>query len=188
MKTLLFILAIILMASGFAVGLMNMFSPGTVTVGLNYDVAATLFTGGCLLLGLGVLSGSVASRRQAAEDDEPLPAPRSSSAQAPARARDADLPEFMAPAAGGATAAAGAAGAVAAGAAGAVASGAGKAWDFGAVTAGNAKSAVTDTAEAAAGAVADTAHAAAEAAGEVRDDLSSLFDKATDEAVDVARP
>jgi hypothetical protein len=46
MKTLLFILAILLMAAGFAVGLMNMFSPGTVTVGLNYDVAATLFTGG----------------------------------------------------------------------------------------------------------------------------------------------
>lgn len=184
MKTLLFILAIVLMASGFAVGLMNMFSPGTVTVGLNYDVAATLFTGGCLLLGLGVLAGSVASRGDV-EEDEPAPSERGNG-KAPARSRDADLPEFMAPVTGGATAAAGAAGAIAAGAAGAVASGAGKAWDFGAVSVEKAKTAVTDTAESAAETVSETAHAAVEAAGSataaVKDDLSSLFDQAADKA------
>jgi uncharacterized membrane protein len=103
MKTLLFILAILLMAAGFAVGLMNMFSPGTVTVGLNYDVAATLFTGGCLLLGLGVVAGVMAERPAAAH--EPLAQPGS--------AADDGLPDFMSPAGAAAGAAAGGIGAAA---------------------------------------------------------------------------
>ena len=105
MKTLLIFLAIVLIAAGWAVGLMNVFSPGTVTVGLNLDVAATLFVGGCVLLGLAVVAGylSALTRREpedvAAED------------HAPAASTETDLPDFMAPAS---TAAAGAAAGVAA--------------------------------------------------------------------------
>jgi len=109
MKTLLIFLAIVLIAAGWAVGLINIFSPGTVTVGLNLDVAATLFTGGCVLLGLAVVAGNLATmtRREtdnvAVEDED----------HAPAAPAESDLPDFMAPAS---AAAAGAAAGVAAGA------------------------------------------------------------------------
>lgn len=107
MKTLLIFLAIVLIAAGWAVGLINIFSPGTVTVGLNLDVAATLFTGGCVLLGLAVVAGNLSAltRRETddvADEDHSRPAPA-----------ETDLPDFMAPAS---TAAAGAAAGVAAGA------------------------------------------------------------------------
>ena len=104
MKTLLILLAILLIAAGVAVGLMNIFSPGTVIVGLNLDVAATLFTGGCVLLGLGVVAGNLSAMigsevNDGAEDD-----------YAPPPSTKPDLPEFMVPppvsAAAGAAAAA----------------------------------------------------------------------------------
>lgn len=107
MKTLLIFLAIVLIAAGWAVGLINIFSPGTVTVGLNLDVAATLFTGGCVLLGLAVVAGNLSAltRRETDEvADEDYARPASA---------ETDLPDFMAPAS---TAAAGAAAGVAAGA------------------------------------------------------------------------
>ncbi len=107
MKTLLIFLAIVLIAAGWAVGLMNIFSPGTVTVGLNLDVAATLFVGGCVLLGLAVVAGYLSALTRpepedVADEDHSRPA-----------SAETDLPDFMAPAS---TAAAGAAAGVAAGA------------------------------------------------------------------------
>ncbi len=91
MKALLIFLAILLIAAGVAVGLMNIFSPGTVIVGLNLDVAATLFTGGCVLLGLGVVAGNLSdmARHQpdAGADND----------YAPVEATAPDLPDFMAP-------------------------------------------------------------------------------------------
>ncbi len=117
MKTLLIFLAIVLIAAGWAVGLINVFSPGTVTVGLNLDVAATLFTGGCVLLGLAVVAGNLSamSRREpdeaVAEDYAPAAPAAPAAPVAPA---GSDLPDFMAPAS---AAAAGAATGVAAGAA-----------------------------------------------------------------------
>ena len=91
MKALLIFLAILLIAAGVAVGLMNIFSPGTVIVGLNLDVAATLFTGGCVLLGLGVVAGNLSDMARheadAGVDD----------GYAPVQSTAPDLPDFMAP-------------------------------------------------------------------------------------------
>jgi len=102
MKTLLILLAILLIAAGVAVGLMNILSPGTVIVGLNLDVAATLFTGGCVLLGLGVVSGNLSAIIERGTDDG------YADDYVPATSTKSDLPDFMAPAsaAGGAAAAA----------------------------------------------------------------------------------
>ena len=91
MKALLIFLAILLIAAGVAVGLMNIFSPGTVIVGLNLDVAATLFTGGCVLLGLGVVAGNLSEmirhEAEAGVDD----------GYAPVQPTAPGLPDFMAP-------------------------------------------------------------------------------------------
>ncbi len=106
MKTLLILLAILLIAAGVAVGLINIFSPGTVTVGLNLDVAATLFTGGCVLLGLGVVAGSLSAMTRREVNDDLVDDYRQASPVQP------DLPDFIAPA----SASAGAAAAVATGA------------------------------------------------------------------------
>ena len=104
MKTLLIFLAIVLIAAGWAVGLINIFSPGTVTVGLNLDVAATLFTGGCVLLGLAVVAGNLSAMTRRDTDDAVA------EDYAPAASAETDLPDFMAPAsAAAAGAAAGAA-------------------------------------------------------------------------------
>lgn len=99
MKTLLILLAILLIAAGVAVGLINIFSPGTVTVGLNLDVAATLFTGGCVLLGLGVVAGSLSAMTRREVNDDLVDDYRQASPVQP------DLPDFMAPASAGAAAA-----------------------------------------------------------------------------------
>ncbi|MEO9875300.1 MAG: hypothetical protein ABJM26_04965 [Anderseniella sp.] len=107
MKTLLIFLAIVLIAAGWAVGLINIFSPGTVTVGLNLDVAATLFTGGCVLLGLAVVAGNLSAMTRRETDNVEV------EDHAPAAPAESDLPDFMAPAS---AAAAGAAASVAAGA------------------------------------------------------------------------
>ena len=92
MKTLLIFLAIVLIAAGWAVGLINIFSPGTVTVGLNLDVAATLFTGGCVLLGLAVVAGNLSAMTRRETDDV------AAEDYAPATSTESDLPDFMAPA------------------------------------------------------------------------------------------
>ncbi len=95
-------MAILLIAAGVAVGLMNIFSPGTVIVGLNLDVAATLFTGGCVLLGLGVVAGNLSAMIVRSTEDG------YADGYVPAASPKSDLPDFMAPApvAGAATAAA----------------------------------------------------------------------------------
>jgi hypothetical protein len=65
MKALIYILAIVLMAAGVAVGLMSFFSPGEVVLGLNLGLAATLLTGGVVTLALaGVMTAVSGLRRQ----------------------------------------------------------------------------------------------------------------------------
>ncbi len=91
MKALLIFLAILLIAAGVAVGLMNIFSPGTVIVGLNLDVAATLFTGGCVLLGLGVVAGNLSDMVRHEADAG------ADGGYAPVQSTAPDLPDFMAP-------------------------------------------------------------------------------------------
>lgn len=186
MKTLLILLAVLLIAAGVAVGLMNIFSPGTVIVGLNLDVAATLFTGGCVLLGLGVVAGylsviSVSEVNDGADNDN-----------APATSPQSDLPDFMVPPKVSASAAAAVAEASSAGF-GDVAD---KPADVSADTAvdfakdaepavddavDSTFSAATETATEVAEDVADTTEPTAE---KTRDDLSSFFAKAPEDDPD----
>jgi hypothetical protein len=179
----LFILAILLMAAGFAVGLMNMFSPGTVTVGLNYDVAATLFTGGL---------PAARPRCGCRCHEQSVPQRRTSRLRATVRCGSAQLmmvcqtscrplvqlqgqrPPVLALL----QQALGSAAESAAGSAADMASDAGSAI---ADTAASATDVVADTASAAAGTAGDAlSGASAKAAGwasETKDDLSSLFDR-----------
>lgn len=162
MKTLLLLLGIILIAAGVAVGMLNVFSPGTVTVGLNLDVAATLFTGGCVLLGLSLVAGNLSDLLTQRDTGS------TRHNDAPDARANSDLPDFMAPAG------AAAAGAVVAG----TARGAfGKTHDH----------ALDDAADAVTQSVSNTMDATVDAAEEAtsgddnfQDDLSSLFDKAPD--------
>ena len=190
MKTLLIFLAIVLIAAGWAVGLVNIFSPGTVTVGLNLDVAATLFTGGCVLLGLAVVAGNLSAmtRREsddaAAEDYAPAPSP------------ETDLPDFMAPAP---------ASAVAAGATAGVAAGASAFGDTAKDTSQASADVVDDIRDdikseaepvvdsagsvfsSVSGTVIETAEEAVEKAGEVAGDAADKVEEVTEDTVSKAR-
>ncbi len=186
MKTLLIFLAILLIAAGVAVGLMNIFSPGTVIVGLNLDVAATLFTGGCVLLGLGVVAGNLSTM------NAPVAGEDGADDYGPSVSEKSDLPDFMAPAPVSAAAAASAA------AAGSTAFG-----DAPGDTAEAVADVADDVAEASEVAVDEAADSifgsvretASEVAGDVaektdqardkaRDDLSSFFAKAPEDDPD----
>ncbi len=165
MKTLLIFLAIVLIAAGWAVGLINIFSPGTVTVGLNLDVAATLFVGGCVLLGLAVVAGYLSALTRRETDDV------AAEDYAPAASTETDLPDFMAPAS-----------AVAAGAAAGVAASASAFGDT-----------AKDTAEASADVVEDLmddirseAKPAVESAGSIFNSVTGTATEVADEAVDKA--
>ncbi len=52
MKALIYILAILLMAAGIAVGLVSVLSPGQVVLGLDLHLGGSLFAGGVVALGL----------------------------------------------------------------------------------------------------------------------------------------
>ncbi len=169
MKTLLIFLAIVLIAAGWAVGLINIFSPGTVTVGLNLDVAATLFTGGCVLLGLAVVAGNLAAMTQREPDDV---AEEDYSPVAPAAPAGSDLPDFMAPAS-----------AAAAGAAAGVAAGASALGDTVEDKADAASDVVDDVLEG----VKDRAEPAADTAGSVFSSVTGTVDETAEEVVDKAK-
>lgn len=189
MKLFLMLLAIVLIAAGVAVGLLNVFSPGSVTVGLNLDVAATLFTGGCVLLGLGLVAGNLAALINDRRDSRPA----SGVARLPAADADDDLPDFLSPAS------AAAAGAAAAGVAATVAIAEEKTEAFRDTVddVGELAETATDTADSVFDAIPEFVESATEAAGEtaspdvdaaigkteeLRDDLSSLFDHTPDVA------
>lgn len=190
MKTLLILLAISLIAAGVAVGLMNIYSPGTVIVGLNLDVAATLFTGGCVLLGLGVVAGSLSAMNARGADDG------SADDHAPAASTKTDLPDFMAPAPVAVVGTAAAAAAAAAADSAAFGDAPGDTADATADVADDVEkdavavveeaadsvfSSVSETASEAADDAADTTEQAADKA---RGDLSSFFAKAPEDDPD----
>ena len=189
MKLFLMVLAIVLIAAGVAVGLLNVFSPGSVTVGLNLDVAATLFTGGCVLLGLGLVAGNLAALINDRRDSRSA----SGAARLPAADADDDLPDFLSPA--GAAAAGAAATGVAATAA--IAEEAVEASSYRIDDADELAETAADTTASVYGTIPESVESAVEAAGdaaspdvdaatgkteELRDDLSSLFDQAPDVA------
>jgi hypothetical protein len=75
MQVVLRIAGILLAALGVAVGLMVGFSPGVPIEGLSLGLAAELFVGGVLALGLGGIAAALRDlRRVVAGDDQPLDA------------------------------------------------------------------------------------------------------------------
>ncbi|MGB7206307.1 MAG: hypothetical protein WBD37_12610 [Anderseniella sp.] len=176
MKTLLMILAIVLIAAGVAVGLINVFSPGTVTVGLNFDVAATLFTGGCVLLGLGLVAGNLAELLLQRHSTSAQPA----TPLAGSRSKNDDLPDFMSPA-GGVIAGAGAVAAATAATADNITDNAGYAVDDVLDTVSDAAQDEAASLGTAFGSIDETvSDTVSDKVDEIGDDLSSLFDKAPD--------
>ena len=59
MRTLLYVIAILLIAAGVAVGLGSFYAPGQVVIGLNLESAAILLTGGFIMLGLGTVTAAL---------------------------------------------------------------------------------------------------------------------------------
>src|SRR5262245_45980342 len=59
MRTLLYVIAILLIAAGVAVGLGSFYAPGQVVIGLNLESAAILLTGGFIMLGLATVTAAL---------------------------------------------------------------------------------------------------------------------------------
>ena len=59
MRTLLYIIAILLIAAGVAVGLGSFYAPGQVVIGLNLEAASILLTGGFIMLGLATVAAAL---------------------------------------------------------------------------------------------------------------------------------
>jgi hypothetical protein len=59
MRTLLYIIAILLIAAGVAVGLGSFYAPGQVVIGLNLEAASVLLTGGFIMLGLATVTAAL---------------------------------------------------------------------------------------------------------------------------------
>ena len=59
MRTLLYIIAILLIAAGMAVGLGSFYAPGQVVIGLNLESASILLTGGFVMLGLATVTAAL---------------------------------------------------------------------------------------------------------------------------------
>jgi len=118
MRTLLYVIAILLLAAGVAVGLGSFYAPGQVVIGLNLESAAILLTGGFIMLGLAsvtaalltvaeALSGGGARGSAAALSESPVgaaPAPDRNWPGNYGRRKSrtgGDLPGFLRPARGG---------------------------------------------------------------------------------------
>ena len=59
MRTLLYVIAILLIAAGVAVGLGSFYAPGQVVIGLNLEAASILLTGGFIMLGLATVTAAL---------------------------------------------------------------------------------------------------------------------------------
>jgi hypothetical protein len=119
MRTLLYIIAILLIAAGMAVGLGSFYAPGQVVIGLNLESAAILLTGGFIMLGLATVTAALLTVAEALAGNRPGAAPVASLGESPAAASSAgdkgwpgnygrrkaraggDLPGFLRPARGG---------------------------------------------------------------------------------------
>jgi hypothetical protein len=118
MRTLLYVIAILLIAAGVAVGLGSFYAPGQVVIGLNLESAAILLTGGFIMLGLATvtaallavaeaLAGSGARSGSGALGDSFGPAPPGADKSWPGNygrrksKTGGDLPGFLRPARGG---------------------------------------------------------------------------------------
>jgi hypothetical protein len=71
MRTLLYIIAILLIAAGVAVGLGSFYAPGQVVIGLNLEAASILLTGGFIMLGLATVSAALLTVAEALAGGRP---------------------------------------------------------------------------------------------------------------------
>jgi hypothetical protein len=119
MRTLLYVIAILLLAAGVAVGLGSFYAPGQVVIGLNLESAAILLTGGFILLGLATVTAALltvaealsgAVRPAGASSESPVGAPPAPDRNWPGNygrrksRTGGDLPGFLRPARGGSAA------------------------------------------------------------------------------------
>ncbi len=72
MRTLLYIIAILLIAAGVAVGLGSFYAPGQVVIGLNLEAASILLTGGFIMLGLATVAAALLTVAEALAGNRPL--------------------------------------------------------------------------------------------------------------------
>jgi hypothetical protein len=119
MRTLLYVIAILLIAAGVAVGLGSFYAPGQVVIGLNLESAAILLTGGFIMLGLATVTAALLTVAEAlagsggartgggALSDSLSPAPPGGDKRWPGNygrrksKAGGDLPGFLRPARGG---------------------------------------------------------------------------------------
>jgi hypothetical protein len=119
MRTLLYVIAILLIAAGVAVGLGSFYAPGQVVIGLNLESAAILLTGGFVMLGLATVTAALLTVAEAlagsggarsgsgASSDSLSPAPPGGDKRWPGNygrrksKNGGDLPGFLRPARGG---------------------------------------------------------------------------------------
>src|SRR4026209_1824937 len=73
MRTLLYIIAILLIAAGVAVGLGSFYAPGQVVIGLNLEAASILLTGGFIMLGLATVAAALFTVGAGLPRPPPLP-------------------------------------------------------------------------------------------------------------------
>ena len=123
MKALLYIIAILLIAAGIAVGLGSFVAPGQVVIGLNLEAAAILLSGGFVVLGLATVTSALLTVAEvlagtelpgnlpAAPASAPPPAadkgwPGNYGRRGSSKPRGNDLPGFLRPARGAAASAA----------------------------------------------------------------------------------
>ena len=71
MRTLLYIIAILLIAAGVAVGLGSFYAPGQVVIGLNLEAASILLTGGFIMLGLATVAAALLTVAEALAGSRP---------------------------------------------------------------------------------------------------------------------
>jgi hypothetical protein len=118
MRTLLYFIAILLIAAGMAVGLGSFYAPGQVVIGLNLESAAILLTGGFIMLGLATVTAALLTVAEALAGNRQGAPAAGSLGEAPAATSAADkgwpghygrrkaktggdLPGFLRPARGG---------------------------------------------------------------------------------------
>jgi hypothetical protein len=118
MRTLLYVIAILLVAAGVAVGLGSFYAPGQVVIGLNLESAAILLTGGFIMLGIATVTAALLAVAEAlAGSGRQVSVPSESAVGVPSgvdknwpgnygrrksRGSGGDLPGFLRPARGGA--------------------------------------------------------------------------------------
>src|SRR5262245_10661012 len=92
MRTLLYIIAILLIAAGVAVGLGSFYAPGQVVIGLNLEAASILLSGGFIMLGLATVTAALLTVAEALAGNRPASSSESAVAVSPPPAGEKNWP------------------------------------------------------------------------------------------------